>query len=102
MLASNHFLQSYASLQLIVITSLQCFESGQALFLVVLIFASYPQPFFPLSSVPEAVFALSFPFLSERFFFVMLKLLLLVVEINNTGVKGQVLLPKSDFEHART
>ena len=35
-----------------------------------LIFASYPQPFFPLSSVSEAPFALSFPFLSERFFLV--------------------------------
>ena len=48
-------------------------ESGQALFLVVfyfLIFASYPQPFFPLSSVSEALFALSFSFLSKRFFFV--------------------------------
>ena len=48
---------------------------GQALFLVVLIFACYPQPFFPLSSVAEALFALSFPFLSEHFFFIMLKLL---------------------------
>ena len=37
-----------------------------------LVFASYPEPFFPLSSVAEALFALSFPFLSERFFFVML------------------------------
>ena len=46
-----------------------------ALFLVVfffcfLIYASYPQPFFPLSSVAEALFVLSFSFLSERFFFV--------------------------------
>ena len=32
-------------------------------------FASHPQPIFPLSSVSEALFALSFPFLSERFFF---------------------------------
>ena len=32
-----------------------------------LINASYPRPFVPLSSVSEA---LSFPFLSERFFFV--------------------------------
>ena len=31
----RHLLQSYVSLQLIVITSLQSFESGQALFLVV-------------------------------------------------------------------
>ena len=72
--ASEHLLQSWVSLQLIVVTSLQSFESGQALFLVVLIFASYPQPFFPLSSVTEALFALSL-FLSECFFFVMLKLL---------------------------
>ena len=35
-----------------------------------LIFVSYPQPFFPLSSVSEALFALSLPFLSERFIFV--------------------------------
>ena len=33
------------------------------------------QPLYPLSSVAEALLALSFPFLSERFFFVMLKLL---------------------------
>ena len=39
--------------------SLQSFESGQALFLVVI-----------YSSVSEALFALSFSFLSERFFFV--------------------------------
>ena len=38
---------------------LQSFESGQALFLVVI-----------YSSVSEALFALSFSFLSERFFFV--------------------------------
>ena len=57
-------------------TSLQSFESGQALFLVVfyfLIFASYPQSSAFLSSVlhSEALFALSFSFLSERFFFIM-------------------------------
>ena len=54
-------------------TSLQSFESGQALFLVVihfLIFASYPQSSAVLYSVSEALFALSFSFLSERFFFV--------------------------------
>ena len=39
------------------------------LWLRFLIFASYPQPFFPLSSDSEA----SFPFLSERFFFVYAK-----------------------------
>ena len=56
-------------------------SSGQVLFLVVLIFASYPQPFFPLSSsVAETLFGLSFPFLSERSFFVVLKLLKCVVE----------------------
>ena len=37
-----------------------------------LINASYPRPFFSLSSVTEAL-ALSFPFLSERFFFVRAK-----------------------------
>ena len=50
-------------------SSLQFFESGRALFLVVYcfrMFASYPQPFFPL--VSEALFALSFSFLSERSF----------------------------------
>ena len=31
----------------------------------------------------------------------MIKLLLRVVEINNTGVTGQSLPPKNDFEHAR-
>ena len=53
-------------------------DSGQALFLVViyfLIFASYPQSSilslsFLCSSVSEALFALSFSFRSERFFFV--------------------------------
>ena len=46
------------------------------------VFSHLPQPFFPLSSVAEDLFALSFPFLSET--------------------KGQFLLPKNDFEHART
>ena len=31
----------------------------------------------------------------------MIKLLLRVVEINNTGVTGQSLPPQNDFEHAR-
>ena len=73
LLARDHLLQSYFSLQLIFIISLQSFESGQALFLVVfcfLSFASYPLPFFPMSTVAEALCALSFLFLSERFFFV--------------------------------
>ena len=52
-------------------TSLQSFESGQRGFLfsfsgVIL----NPQPFFLCSSVSEALFTLSFSFLSERFFFV--------------------------------
>ena len=51
--ASDHLLQSWVSLQLIVVISLQSFESGQALFLVFSYFASYPQPFFPLSSVSD-------------------------------------------------
>ena len=74
--ASDHLLQFYVPLQLIFITSLQSFESGQAQFLVIfsfLINVSYPRPFVPLSSVTEALLALSFPFLSERFFFVRAK-----------------------------
>ena len=42
-------------------------------FSVFFIFTSYPQPFFPLSSVSEALLALSLPFLSERGFLSMLK-----------------------------
>ena len=56
-------------------TSLQSFESGLALFLVVfyfLIFGSYPQSSAFLSSVLPS-FTLSFSFLSEHFFFVMIK-----------------------------
>ena len=41
-----------------------------------LIFASYLQPFFALSSVSEALLALSFSFVSERFFFVHAKAVL--------------------------
>ena len=51
---------------------------------------------FLCSSVSEALFTLSFSYLSERFFFVQR-----VVEINNTGIIGQSLPPKNDFEHAR-
>ena len=54
-------------------TSLQSFESGQAQFLVVicfLIFVSYPQSSVFFSSVLQSLFALSFSFLSECFFFV--------------------------------
>ena len=52
-------------------TSLQSFESGQRGFLfsfsgVIL----NPQPSFLCSSVSEALFTLSFSYLSERFFFV--------------------------------
>ena len=57
---------------------------------------------FLCSSVAEALFTLSFSYLSERFFFVHDKAALArVVEINNTGVTGQSLPPKNDFEHAR-
>ena len=59
-------------------TSLQSFESGQALFLVVFYFrvlSSILSLSFLCSSLSEALCALSFSFLSERFFFVMLKLL---------------------------
>ena len=57
-------------------TSLQSFQSGQVLFLVViyfLIFASYPQSSAFLSSVLQSLklcLLLSFSFLSERLFFV--------------------------------
>ena len=57
-------------------TSLQSFESGQTLFLVVIYFfhfrvlSSILSLTFLCSSVSEALFALSFSFLSERFFFV--------------------------------
>ena len=84
-------------------TSLQTFASGQRIFL----FSHFPvlssilSLSFLCSSVSEALFTLSFSFLSERFFFVMIKLLLSVVEINNTGVTSQSLPPKNDFEHAR-
>ena len=74
------------------------------LFLVVfcfLIFASYPQSFFPLSSFSEALLALSLPFLSEWFFFVYAKAALAHSRNHNTGVTGQFLPPKNDFEHAR-
>ena len=84
-------------------TSLQSFESGQRGFL----FSHFPvvssilSLYFLCSSISEALFTLSFSFLSKRFFFVMIKLLQRVVEINNTGVTGQSLPPKNDFEHAR-
>ena len=68
---------SLGSLQLIVIISLQSFESGQALLFVVFYFhicVSYPLSLSVLSSsVSDALFALSFSFLSERFFFILAK-----------------------------
>ena len=57
---------------------------------------------FLYSSVSEALFALSFSFLSERFFSSMLKLLQRTVEMNNTGVTSRFKPTKTDFEHART
>ena len=67
-------------------TSLQSFESGQRGFLFCgflfshfRVFSSILSLSFLCSSVSEALFTLSFSFLSERFFFG-------VVEINNTGV----------------
>ena len=84
------------SLQLIVVTSLQSFESDRALFLVVfcfLMFASYPQPFFPLVSV--VLFTFKFLISKWTFLSSMLKLLECIVEMNNTGVTGQFLLPKN-------
>ena len=86
-------------------TSLQSFESGQAvsrgfLFSHFRVLSSILSLSFLCSSVSDALFALSFSFLSERFFFVLQKLLYRVVEINNTGVTGQSLPPKNYFEHA--
>ena len=85
-------------------TSLQSFESGQPGFLFshFRILSSILSLSFLCSSISEALFTLSFSFLSERIFFVMIKLLYYysVVEINNMGVTGQSLPPKNDFEHA--
>ena len=71
----------------------QSFESAQAQFLVVVCFlinASYPLPFVPLSAVAGALFALSFPFISEHFVFVHAKSVLAHrVEMNNMGDTGQ-------------
>ena len=58
---------------------------GRRCYLVVfcfLTFTSYPQH-------TEALFALSFSFLSERFFFVHAKAALRIVEMNNKGVTGR-------------
>ena len=60
-------------------------------------FMSYPQSFFPL--VSEALFALSFSFLSVRSFH---PCSLAHSRNDNAGVTGQFLPPKTDFEHTRT
>ena len=77
-------------------TSLQSFENGQALFLVVFYFFRVLSSIFSLSflcsSFSEALFTLSFAFLSERFFFVMIKR---VVKINNTGAQVSLYRPKT-------
>ena len=63
-------------------TSLQSFESGQRGFLFshFRVLSSILSLYFLCSPVSEALFTLSFSFLSERFFFVVIKLLLCVVE----------------------
>ena len=73
-------------------TSLQSFESGQRVFLFshFRVLSSILSLSFLCSSVSEALFTLSLSFLSERFFFLMIKLLLeRSRKINNTGVTGQ-------------
>ena len=70
-------------------TSLQSFESEQRgfLFSQFRVLSSILSLSFRCSSVSEALFTLSFSFLSERFFFV--------------HDKAALALPKNDFEHAR-
>ena len=77
-------------------TSLPSFESGQRGFLFshFRVLSSIFSLSFLSSSVAEALFTLSFSFLSECFFFVMIKQLQRVVEINNTGVTGRLYRPK--------
>ena len=66
------------------------------------VLSSIPSLSFLCSSVSEALFTLSFSYISERFFLVHDKAALAHrVEINNSGVTGQSLPPKNDFEHAR-
>ena len=56
----------------------------------------------PGENTDEALFTLSFSFLSERFSSVHAKAALsYIVEMNNTGVTGRILQPNTDFEHAR-
>ena len=84
-------------------TSLQSFESGQRGFLFshFRVLSSILSLSFLCSSVSEALFTLSFSFLSERFFFVTDKAALARSRNQNRGVTGQSLPPKNDFEHAR-
>ena len=56
---------------------------------------------FLCSSVSEALFTLGFSYLSECFIFVHDKAALARSRNHNTGVTGQSLPPKNDFEHAR-
>ena len=56
---------------------------------------------FLCSSVYEALFPLSFSFLSERFSSVHTKAAQAIDETNNMGVTGRILPPNTDFEHAR-
>ena len=89
---------TFSSLGLIVVISLQSFESGQVLFLLVFSIFTFSRLIlshsFLSSSVSDTLFGLSFSFLSECFFFVHAKTALAytVVEFNS---------PKLDFEHAR-
>ena len=86
-------------------TSLQSFESGQRVFLFshFRVLTLNPQPFFPLffrlwSSVYSKFVISKWTFLFRHD----KAALESVVEINNTtGVTGQSLPPKNDFEHAR-
>ena len=82
--------------------SLQSFGSGQRSFLFshFHVLSSILSLSFLCSSASEALFTLSFSFLCDRFFFLMIKLLLSVVEINNAGVTDQTLPPKNNFEYA--
>ena len=76
-------------------TSLQSFESGQRGFLFshFRVLSSVLSLSFLCSFVSEALFTLSFTFVSERFFFFHDKAAL--------ARTGQSLPPKNDFEHAR-
>ena len=78
-------------------TSLQSFESGQRGFRYshFRVLSSILSLSFLCSSVSEALFTLSFSFLSERFFFVLdKKLLKRLVEVNSTGAQVSLYRPK--------